>query len=101
MLESINIEKYQQLVQSWILEHVVSVDTTVQSGLILIALAEAQDANIWLVHGMGIALLVGRIAHAHGFGQEPETTNYRTRGMQLTFAVLAAGALTNIVAAFQ
>ena len=39
MLESINIEKYQQLVQSWILEHVVSVDTAVQSGLILIALA--------------------------------------------------------------
>ena len=69
--------------------------------LILIALAEAQDANIWLVHGMGIALLVGRIAHAHGFGQEPETTNYRSHGMKLTFAVLIVGALTNIVVAFQ
>ena len=69
--------------------------------LILMALAEAQGASIWLIHGMGVALLIGRIAHAHGFGQEPETTNYRTRGMQLTFAVLAAGALTNIVVAFQ
>ncbi len=69
--------------------------------LILMALAEAQDASIWLVHGMGVALLIGRLAHAHGFGQEPETTNYRTRGMQLTFAVLIVGALTNIVVAFQ
>ena len=45
--------------------------------------------------------MIGRLAHAHGFGQEPETTNYRTRGMQLTFAVLIVGALTNIVVAFQ
>ena len=59
-------------------------------------LAEAQDAPLWTVHALGLALLAGRALHAYGVCQDPEPLKYRQAGMALTFAVLAIGALLNL-----
>lgn len=45
------------------------------------------------VHVLGIALIVGRLAHAYGVSREPEDFRYRVTGMSLTFTVLAGASL--------
>lgn len=65
-------------------------------GLILIALAEAQQLAGWLLHGLGLALLIGRLLHAAGVSRDPEPYRLRVAGMSLTFTVLALGATLNI-----
>ena len=64
--------------------------------LILIALAEAQQLAGWLLHGLGLALLIGRLLHAAGVSRDPEPYRLRVAGMSLTFTVLALGATLNI-----
>ena len=64
--------------------------------LLLIAFAEMQGAQIWLVHALGLMLLAGRVAHASGFGREPERMNLRVAGMRLTIATIVAGSLSNL-----
>jgi uncharacterized membrane protein YecN with MAPEG domain len=67
--------------------------------LLLMALAELQHLPNWMIHAIGILLLVGRAAHALGVGREPEVPRARILGMALTFAALGAVAVANIVAA--
>ncbi|WP_417666346.1 MAPEG family protein [Roseibium sp.] len=67
--------------------------------LILMITAELMLTPSWAIHGLGIALLVGRLLHAWGVGQEPENLTLRTVGMVLTFAVLVIGGLLNIALA--
>ena len=64
--------------------------------LILMALAEAQGAPLWTLHGLGLMLLAGRALHAYGVCQDPEPLKYRQAGMALTFASLALGGLLNL-----
>lgn len=64
--------------------------------LLLIALAEVQQMPSWLLHGLGTALLTGRLLHATGVGRNPEPYRLRVAGMSLTFAVLAVGATLNL-----
>ncbi|WP_421708186.1 MAPEG family protein [Algihabitans sp.] len=64
--------------------------------LILIALAEVQQLPGWLLHGLGVALLIGRLLHATGVSRDPEPYRLRVAGMSLTFTVLALGATLNI-----
>ena len=45
------------------------------------------------VHVLGVALIVGRVAHAFGVSREPEDFRYRVTGMSLTFTVLAGASL--------
>jgi uncharacterized membrane protein YecN with MAPEG domain len=61
--------------------------------LLLIYLAEASGAGAGFVHGMGLAALLGRGAHAYGVGQLNEDYRFRTVGMALTFATLIAASL--------
>ncbi|SEO89145.1 MAPEG family protein [Aquisalimonas asiatica] len=63
--------------------------------LLLIAGAEVLSAPAVLVHGLGIALLVGRVVHAFGVSHEAEVFAYRVGGMALTFScyVVAAAAI--------
>lgn len=68
----------------------------VQLGLILMALAELQGRQSWTLHLVGLALLVGRSAHAYGVSQEPERPAYRVIGMALTLGALIAGANANL-----
>lgn len=69
--------------------------------LILIALAEAQQLPGWLLHGLGLALLIGRLLHAVGVSRDPEPYRLRVAGMSLTFTVLALGATLNLVLSIQ
>ncbi|MDX2308527.1 MAG: MAPEG family protein [Hyphomicrobium sp.] len=71
--------------------------------LLLLALAESLALPVWLLHGAGAALVLGRAVHAYGVSQEPEQINIRVTGMVLTFTVIGTlaascliGALTRI-----
>ncbi|MGL4490050.1 MAG: MAPEG family protein [Rhizobiaceae bacterium] len=61
--------------------------------LLLLAFAESLGTSSWLMHGLGIALLLGRLSHAYGVSRTPEQLKFRVRGMMLTFAVLAIAAI--------
>ncbi len=67
--------------------------------LILMALAELQGQPAWILHLIGAALALGRLAHAYGIGAAPQIMRLRVLGMVLTFAALATGAAANLLAA--
>jgi uncharacterized membrane protein YecN with MAPEG domain len=46
-----------------------------------------------VLHGFGMALLAGRLAHAWGFGREPGRSAGRVVGTLLTWAVVVGGGL--------
>lgn len=62
-------------------------------GLILLGLSESLHTPAWLVHAVGLALLVGRLSHAFGVSRSNEAFVFRVAGMALTFTALAMGAL--------
>jgi uncharacterized protein len=64
--------------------------------LILLTFVEWQGSSRLLVHGLGLALLIGRIVHAYGVSQEKENYNHRTAGMFLTFGAILVAAVTLI-----
>jgi hypothetical protein len=67
--------------------------------VILMAFAEVQNAPVWLLHSMGLVLLVGRLVHAIGLSREPEILLSRTIGMSLTLTALVTGGGANLVLA--
>ncbi|MEM8949207.1 MAG: MAPEG family protein [Pseudomonadota bacterium] len=67
--------------------------------IVLMALIEWQEAPGLLLHAIGACLLVGRLLHAFGVSQEPETYKLRVTGMALTFTALIIGALANLALA--
>jgi len=62
--------------------------------LLLILIAELQGTPAALVHGLCLALVLGRGLHAFGMSRETEDFRLRISGMALTFATLACAALT-------
>lgn len=60
--------------------------------LVLVWLVEASSYPAWVVHGLGGALLAGRVVHAYGVAQADEDFRFRVSGMVLTFAALAGSA---------
>ena len=64
--------------------------------LVLMLLAELQGVPRPVVHGLGLALLAGRLVHAAGVSREPENFKLRVTGMALTFTALISGALVNL-----
>lgn len=67
--------------------------------LLMIALVELRGAQTWLVHALGLCLVLARLSHAWGVSQERENFRYRVCGMVATFSVLAVSALYLLVAA--
>lgn len=65
--------------------------------LVLLLLLELGGAAPWLLHGLGLALLVGRIVHAWSLGAR--SGRGRVVGMSLTFAVLAVAAVRSLALA--
>lgn len=61
--------------------------------LFLIYLATAQGTSALLIHGLCLTLALGRLSHAWGVGQEPESLKFRVLGMTLTFTVIIVAAL--------
>lgn len=70
-------------------------------GLILILLVELLAFPAWSVHGLGLALVIGRIAHAIGFARNPGRSVGRFIGMILTWFVLIVGGLMCVYAGVQ
>jgi len=61
--------------------------------LLVIVLVEATGFSRYWVHALGIALIVGRLAHVYGLGAANQPSRGRIVGMTLTFAVLVIGGL--------
>jgi hypothetical protein len=71
----------------------------VPMALILMALAESLATPALILHGLGLALVAGRLSHAYGLSQTKENFRFRTTGMGLTFTVIGlAGAACLIMA---
>lgn len=68
--------------------------------LLLILTADLVGHQKWVVHVLGIALLIGRVAHAYGFTASPGPNIGRAAGVALTTLVLIAGAALAIGAFF-
>ncbi len=68
--------------------------------LLLILMADLVGHQKWVVHVLGIALLVGRLAHAYGFTSGAGPNLGRGAGVGLTMLVLIAGAALAIAAFF-
>ncbi|MGO4855670.1 MAPEG family protein [Phaeovulum sp. W22_SRMD_FR3] len=57
--------------------------------LILLLMAELQGAPVWLLHGLCVMLLAGRLLHMQGLARGKRGLRLRAAGMVLTFAVLS------------
>ena len=67
--------------------------------IILLYFLEVQGAADGLIHGLGIALILGRLLHAYGVSQVEENYRFRVVGMGLTFLVIVTAATRLIMAA--
>jgi uncharacterized membrane protein YecN with MAPEG domain len=57
--------------------------------LLLIAMLEIQSYSDWIIHGLCIALLSARIAHAYGVSQTNENFKFRIFGTATTINIIA------------
>jgi uncharacterized protein len=68
--------------------------------LLLILAADLVGHEKWTVHGLGIALLVGRVCHAYGLSRDAGRSPGRAVGIVLTYLVLIVGAALAILSFF-
>ena len=64
--------------------------------LILLAMSEMQGAPLWVVHALGLMLLIGRVMHGWAMSQAPQNLRFRVYGMMLTLIMITLTALANI-----
>lgn len=84
-------------------EHALQVARTAHSNaveyiplaLILMFALEYNGATLWLVHGLGVALMTGRLIHARGILSE--TLHLRVLGMQVTLFTIIGLAVLNLI----
>ena len=69
--------------------------------LLLILMVELGDSHDWLIHGLGVSLVLGRVSHAFGVSKPTENFRYRVFGMAMTFSamIVASTALLFMTAA--
>ena len=67
--------------------------------LLLLCVDLVGDAK-WIVHALGIALIVGRAAHGYGLSRNANESLGRLVGMILTLLVLIVGAVLAILGTF-
>jgi len=60
------------------------------------AMTEMQGAPVWVVHILGLMLLLGRVMHGWGMSQSPQNLPAREYGMMLALAMIAFTAIANI-----
>lgn len=65
--------------------------------LLLMALTESLGTRPWLLHALGVVLLLARVSHAFGMSQPAETMAFRSAGVAGTFGVLLIAAATCVV----
>ncbi len=64
--------------------------------VLILLLAEIQGGSPLVLHAIGLALVVGRAAHAFGVSQAAEDHRWRTLGMTLTFFAIIGGGIANL-----
>ncbi len=62
-------------------------------GLILLGFAESLDTPVWVLHGLGLMLLAGRVMHGLALTRETPSMLLRQAGMLLTLIMLGLSAL--------
>jgi uncharacterized protein len=67
--------------------------------LLLLALAESLKTQTWLLHAAGLALVIGRVAHAYGLSNVTGSSTGRVAGMVLTFTAMGVLAVMCIYGA--
>lgn len=72
----------------------------VPMALILIYLTESIGAPIYLIHFLGVSLLIGRLSHAWGVSHENENFKFRVFGMIATFNAIIVSSLYILAAQF-
>jgi hypothetical protein len=65
--------------------------------LILMGLIEFYHTSMFLVHGLGIVLTLGRLLHVWGLTRSPSRSFGRSAGMSLTWLALLVGSVTAIL----
>ena len=68
--------------------------------LILMILLEMQASSIWIVHLVGVCLVVGRVIHCVNISRENESLGGRIVGMVLTMTALGVASITALLRAF-
>jgi uncharacterized membrane protein YecN with MAPEG domain len=68
--------------------------------LILMLLIQQAGFSAWIVHLMGVALILARVLHATGLGRFSGTSAGRLIGAATTFVVLLTGAVMTFLGAF-
>lgn len=67
--------------------------------LLLLALIEGNGAPAWMLHGIGILLIVGRVLHGWSFSFADGHMGARVAGMGLTLAAIGVAALVALAQA--
>ena len=70
----------------------------VPMGLIVMALAESLNTTPLILHLLGVALIAGRISHAYGMSQTPQSIPFRVAGMILTTTMIG---IASLIAGYQ
>jgi uncharacterized protein len=64
-------------------------------GIVLLLMGQLQRGQVLLLHGLGLALLAGRLCHGYGISLRPRSIALRTTGVGLTLAAPAGLAATS------
>jgi uncharacterized membrane protein YecN with MAPEG domain len=65
-------------------------------GLLVMLVLELNHASATLLHGLGISLTIGRLAHAQGLGGSPGRSIGRLTGTALSWGAIVWGAVALI-----
>lgn len=68
--------------------------------LFLMLLLELNQTESWLMHVLGLSLLVGRMFHAMGLGKSAGTSMPRFIGGVLTYSMMLVAAALNVATAY-
>ena len=64
--------------------------------MLLILTLELQGAPAWMLHGFGVAFLIGRAMHGYGYTRQPPQMFLRKWGMVVTYCLLLGAGTANI-----
>ena len=68
--------------------------------LILMILLELQNVSLWIVHLVGVCLVIGRVIHAANISRENEVLAGRIVAMLLTLTALGVGSIFALLRGF-
>lgn len=68
--------------------------------LVLMILLEMQNLSVWLLHLVGVCLVVGRVIHGANISRENESLGGRIVGMLLTMTALGVASIAALLRSF-